>query len=45
MKQIILIVFQVVLGALLLTEQKLDKIYVGVLSGSESRKWVYMETI
>jgi hypothetical protein len=31
MKQIILIVFQVVLGALLLTEQKLDKIYVGVL--------------
>jgi hypothetical protein len=28
-----------------LKAEKLDKIYVGVLSGSESRKWVYGETI
>ena len=28
-----------------LNGEKLDTIYVGVLSGSESRKWVYVETI
>jgi hypothetical protein len=43
--------FIVVSGAFLLTEQKLDKIYVGVLSGNtdvpvgETRKWVYVETV
>lgn len=28
-----------------LKREKLDKIYVEVLSGSEPRKWVYVETI
>jgi len=25
--------------------EELDEIYLGVLSGSESRKWIYVETI